>query len=305
MATKFSTSTNRIRHLLVETDQNNSFHLPSTLSATMTPLHHGVAFLITMAAALTFTAAFSPIVQHTKSSISTRLNMATWSDSRAVREYQEFLASGRQDIEKRPDLPSAIVKTEGGDSEMADAIFKMGFGDDIFLLPGQDAPVQIGGFTSYPIYITIPPQQLLHFLQNLPVSLEERRDDLVFISGGPKYGNIEKVLKDTGFCRDAMTQMLATGFKAKPYIQDISVKLGTSANGEEKIAGECMACGKWSGSVEERLGRNNIVCKTVFYREWRRLMVRETIVIVPPYITQLLIPFFSGRETSTMRFSTL
>ncbi len=136
----------------------------------MAILHHGIAFLITMAAAVRFTAGFSPIGPHTKSSVvSTQLSMATWSDSRAVREYQDFLASGRQDIEKRPDLPSAIVKTDGGDTEMADAIFKMGFGDDIFLLPGQDAPAQIGGFASYPIYITIPPQQLLHFLQNLQV----------------------------------------------------------------------------------------------------------------------------------------
>jgi hypothetical protein len=239
---------------------------------TMTILY-GISSLVALVAALVPGKSCAFVDVPPKPSFATQLRMATWSDSRAVKEYQDFLASGRQDIEKRPDLPSVIVKPSVGDTEMADAIFKMGMGDDVVLLPGQDPPSQIDGFDAYPIYITIPPQQLKEFLMSLPASLEERRDDFIFISGGPKYGNIEKTLKDTGFCRDAMTQMLATGFKIKPFIQDISVKLGTSANGEEKIAGECAACGKWSGSVEERLGRNNIVCKAVFYREWRRLMV--------------------------------
>jgi hypothetical protein len=232
--------------------------------------------------------AFTPIYSIDRKTSGWRtksLKMATWSDSRAVQEYQAFLASGRQDIEKRPDLPSVIIRLNNNDSgmdsynDMANAIFKMGLGDDVVLVPGQDPPTSIGGFTEYPIYITLPPQELLNFLKNLSPSLEARREDFVFLSGGLQYGNIENVLKDTGFCRDAMTQFLVTGFKTKPLIQDISVNLGTSANGEEKLAGECVVCGKWSGSIEERLERHNIICKNVFYREWRRLMVRSFIVI--------------------------
>lgn len=200
--------------------------------------------------------------------------MATWSDSRAVKEYQDFLASGKQEIEKTPDGPCVIVAPlDGGDMELADAIVQMGMGDDVILRKGQEAPAEIAGATAYPIYITIPPQELKEFLQNLPASFNERRDDFIFCSGGLKYGNIEKVLKDTGYCRDAMTQFLVSGFKTKPIIEDTCTKLGMSANGEDKYAGECAACGKWSGSVEARLENNAIRCKTVFYREWRRLMV--------------------------------
>mmetsp|Transcript_2387 Transcript_2387/g.3656 ORF Transcript_2387/g.3656 Transcript_2387/m.3656 type:complete len:366 (+) Transcript_2387:166-1263(+) len=205
---------------------------------------------------------------------STKLGMATWSDARAVMEYQEFLASGKSEIEKRKDGPCAIVTTEEGEteSEMAKAIFDMGMGDDIILISGQEAPPGLGNQAEYPIYITLPPTKLRDFLNDLPSSFKDRRDDFVFISGGLKYGNIEKVLKDTGYCRDAMTQFLATGFKTKPIIQDISTTLGSAENGEEKFAGECAACGKWAGAIEARLERNAIRCKAVFYREWRRMM---------------------------------
>jgi hypothetical protein len=185
---------------------------------------------ILAASAITPLVAFTPLLSINRNTAGWRLQplqMATWSDSRAVKEYQAFLSSGRQDIEKRPDLPSAIIRLNdsgggaGTDSymEMADAIFKMGLGDDVILAPGQDPPTSIGGFTEYPIYITLPPQVLLHFLKNLSPSLEARREDFVFLSGGLQYGNIENVLKDTGFCRDAMTQFLVTGFKIKPFIQ--------------------------------------------------------------------------------------
>lgn len=205
---------------------------------------------------------------------STQLGMATWSDARAVMEYQEFLASGKSEIEKRKDGPCVIVTTEEGETEteMAKSIFDMGMGDDIILFAGQEAPPQLGDQDEYPIYITLPPTKLRNFLKDLPASLKDRRDDFVFISGGIRYGNIEKVLKDTGYCRDAMTQFLATGFKTKPIIQDISTTLGNAENGEEKRAGECAACGKWAGAIEARLERNAIRCKTVFYREWRRMM---------------------------------
>lgn len=197
--------------------------------------------------------------------------MATWSDSRAVQEYQNFLASGRSEPEKRPDGPSVIVRSANGESEMADALIKMGMGDDCVLVSGQEIPA--GGPTEFPIYITLPPSELRDFLMNLPTSFKDRREDFVFLSGGLKYGSCERVLKDFGYARDTMTQFLISGFQTKPIIKDTSTNLGFSENGEAKIAGECSACGKWAGAVEQRLERNAIRCKNVFYREWRRLMV--------------------------------
>jgi hypothetical protein len=56
---------------------------------------------------------------------------ATWSDSRAVKEYQEFLSSGRQEIEKLSDRQSVIVKPAYGDDALANALLQMGMGDDV------------------------------------------------------------------------------------------------------------------------------------------------------------------------------
>ena len=33
--------------------------------------------------------------------------------------------------------------------------------------------------------------------------------------------------------------------------------------------------GKWAGSVEERLTRMNFFCRTMFYRDWRRVMLEK------------------------------
>lgn len=71
-----------------------------------------------------------------------------------------------------------------------------------------------------------------------------------------------------------MTQVLISGMKILPdnRVQDATVKLGLDSNGEEKLAGECCACGKWAGSIAERLERSSVMCRIDFYREWRRRM---------------------------------
>lgn len=71
-----------------------------------------------------------------------------------------------------------------------------------------------------------------------------------------------------------MTQVLISGIQINSYgvVQDMSVALPLAESGEEKWAGECAACGKWAGSITERLQRSNIRCRTDFYREWRRRM---------------------------------
>lgn len=221
------------------------------------------------------TSAFTPSPGRQAAVDSSSLSMATWSDSRAVREYQDFLASGQQEITVTPDRPSVIVRPEQGPSDLAEGLWNMGFGNDVVITPGQELPLSD---EQYPIYITIPPTQLRQFLTTLPDSYRERRDDFVFFAGGLTCGNIEKVLKDYGYCRDTMTQVLITGVKFSPRIEDVSVNLGNDAQGEVKFAGECAACGKWQGSIAERLQRHNVRCKTGFYREWRRMMVRGCLI---------------------------
>lgn len=206
----------------------------------------------------------------------TRLEMATWSDSRAVKEYQDFLASGRQEIERKADGPSVIVRPFDGQGSavLADALVAMGMGDDIVVTSDiESLPESLGGNTEYPIYITLPPMQIENFIKDAPWCFKERNEDYVFFSGGLQYGNIEDVLKAKGYCRDSMTQVLITGLEVTPGgVKDVSITLGADAMGNEKLAGECAACGKWNGAIAERLEKNNIRCLVDFYREWRRRM---------------------------------
>jgi hypothetical protein len=76
-----------------------------------------------------------------------------------------------------------------------------------------------------------------------------------------------------------MTQVLISGLDITPTFQlnDLSISLGTDANGEQKMAGECAACGKWAGSIAARLSSYNIMCRTDFYREWRRRMWERSV----------------------------
>ena len=82
-----------------------------------------------------------------------------------------------------------------------------------------------------------------------------------------------------GYCRDSMTQVLISGLSVTQFgVADLSVRLmSETAIGEEKWAGECAACGKWAGAIAQRLLRNNIRCKTDFYREWRRRMWERSV----------------------------
>jgi hypothetical protein len=212
-----------------------------------------------------------------KVATTTRLEMATWSDSKAVKDYQDFLASGRQEIERKADGPSVIIRPFDGQGStvLADALVAMGMGDDIVVTPDiESLPESLGGNSEYPIYITLPPTQIENFIKDAPLCFKERDDDYVFFSGGLQYGNIEDVLKGNGCCRDSMTQVLITGLEVTPAgaVKDVSIKLGADAMGAEKLAGECAACGKWNGAIAERLEKNNIRCLVDFYREWRRRM---------------------------------
>jgi hypothetical protein len=128
----------------------------------------------------------------------TTLKMATWSDSKAVRDYQDFLASGKQEVELTNDGPSVIIKPLEGHRQLADGLVYMGMGDDYVLTPDQDLPDSIDGSSEYPIYVTLPPTQLEDFLDNLSDSYKDHVDDFVFFSGGLQYGNIEDVLKQRG-----------------------------------------------------------------------------------------------------------
>ena len=208
------------------------------------------------------------------------LNMATWSDSKAVMEYQNFLSSGAQEIILKEDCPSVIVVSpKEADLEftelnpLAQALMHMGSGEDIILSPYQPLPESLGGQSEYPIYLTLPPQEMEPFLDSLDKAYEDRQSDFCFFAGGFQYGNIEEILQSRGYCRDSITQILITGMELGPTgIKDASVCLGPDSVGEDKWAGECAACGKWNGAIAKRLQSKEVRCTTDFYRDWRRKM---------------------------------
>lgn len=70
--------------------------------------------------------------------------MATWSDSKAVMDYQNFLSSGKQEIELASDCASIIVRspssTDGDEySQIAQILYDMGNGDDCSTLSNSRA----------------------------------------------------------------------------------------------------------------------------------------------------------------------
>ena len=159
------------------------------------------------------------------------------------------------------------------------AICSLGKGDDLIISSSDEIPVSIGGREAFPIIMVIPPYELNEFIMRLPDSWKARSDDFVFLSGGRICGVIEPILKSYGYARDTMTQFLVSGFSIPPILGigkplDLTCEVGLDSNGDAKLSGECGSCGKWSGAIQERLERNSITCKCVFYRDWRRMMVR-------------------------------
>lgn len=209
---------------------------------------------------------------------------ATWSNGQAIKEYQDFLATGKSELEKEDDGPSVIVSS-ADNSPLVDAIVALGKGEDIVRSPQDPLPDMMGGRDSYPIYIALPPYELKAFLQNLEGDWKNRTEDFVFISGGKACGVVEPILREFGMCRDSMTQLLVgfslptplTGSVNARKPEDLSVRMGEDANGDAKWAGESQACGKWNGAVAYRLRENAIRCKQCFYREWRRAMWEQAL----------------------------
>ena len=241
------------------------------------------AFTVTLLSSTT-----TSVATRTSKMSDTALNMATWSDSKAVKDYQDFLSSGAQEIELPPDGPSVVLISPSESSAesldqlnpMARALLSMGTGEDVVVTPYQELPQQLGGRSDYPIYITLNPTEISPFIQNLDESYKDRAEDFCFFSGGLQHANIEENLQEYGFCRDSMTQILMTGMAVdgSGAVQDRSVRLGSDAIGEEKWAGEVAACGKWKGAIAERLNRNQIRCNVDFYRDWRRRMWERNII---------------------------
>ena len=200
---------------------------------------------------------------------------ATWSNGQAIKEYQDFLSSGRSTLDTTEDGPSVIITPDPfNPTPLASALFKMGDGEDILLSPTDPIPTTLGNRESFPIYICVPNTLLDDVIGvNLFSLWEDKRDDLVYVT--TTKGNIEPVLKNFGLPRDATSQLLV-GFTVPTnsnfFPMDLSVKYGEDSQAMDKFAGESCATGKWRDAIAQRLNNKMIRCKSCFYREWKRDM---------------------------------
>jgi len=200
---------------------------------------------------------------------------ATWSNGQAIKEYQDFLSSGKQELDTTEDGPSIIITSDvNNPNPLANALLKMGDGDDVLLLPTDTIPDVIGDRNSFPIYLCLPPNELGPAIRtHLFSTWDDKRDDLVYCT--TQKTNIEPVLREFGLPRDATSQLLV-GFttpKNSAFApMDLSVKFGQDASFIDKYAGESSSCGKWRDAIASRLDKNLIRCKSCFYREWKRDM---------------------------------
>lgn len=202
---------------------------------------------------------------------------ATWSNGQAIKEYQDFLSSGKSTMDTTEDGASVIIASSPS-HPLAAAMLRMGKGDDIVVAPGDPIPAVVGGRSEFPVYVCLSPCELkAHLSAHLFSAWDDKRDDLVFLS--PLKGNIEPLLQTFGLPRDATSQLLVS-FTTPPSNfrpMDTSCGLGLDAQGSDKFAFESAACGKWKDAVAARLHDNDIRCKTGFYREWRRFMWERSV----------------------------
>eukprot|EP00591_Stephanopyxis_turris_P006953 CAMPEP_0195522514 /NCGR_PEP_ID=MMETSP0794_2-20130614/20755_1 /TAXON_ID=515487 /ORGANISM="Stephanopyxis turris, Strain CCMP 815" /LENGTH=395 /DNA_ID=CAMNT_0040652285 /DNA_START=69 /DNA_END=1256 /DNA_ORIENTATION=+ len=213
---------------------------------------------------------------------------ATWSNGQAIKEYQDFLSTGKSGPDETRDGGSVIM-TDGTNPNLAAALVKLGMGDDLVIdidVTGDSnawpaLPTTMSDYgEEYPVYVAVSPHSLDSLLTKLPEGYKAKYGDLVFFSGGAACGCIEPILRRRGFCHDYNTQVLVSGMTLPDgnyFPLDQSFQIGLDKRGQEKWTGECASCGKWNGAVAERLLRNNIRCKVGFYREWRRLMWERAI----------------------------
>lgn len=215
---------------------------------------------------------------------STTKLQVSWSNGQAIKEYQDFLASGKSTLDTTSDGASIII-TSKASHPLVEALLKMGMGDDIVIGPNDPIPSTLssgGGEpdrTEFPIYVCLDPSELNEAVNaHLFHNWDEKRDDLVFLSTAK--GNIEPTLKVFGLPRDATSQLLVSFSTPGGVYQpmDMCVNLGLDGGGvDNKYAMESCACGKWKDAIAARLERNNIRCRTAFYREFKRNMWEKSV----------------------------
>jgi len=192
--------------------------------------------------------------------------MQVWSNNEAIEQYRNLL-DGKEEV-RETDRPSVIV----GDGALADLFRQGGGGEDQTVVRGEAIPTELNGETNFPVYVCVPEDEVEGVIR---ACHKDKVDDLVFC----QQGNIEQILKKYGLCGNENTQIVPyfSIYGKGSRAQDCKVDLGNDAFGVQKWAGETTVCGKWAGPVADRLERLGLHSRTMFYLDWRRVMIEKTV----------------------------
>jgi hypothetical protein len=181
---------------------------------------------------------------------------AMFSDSRPTIEYMEFLRDG----EKWGDLQDCASTIVGG-GRLGRALYgAMGFEGDVLLKRGESIPAGSTG----PIHVCVPNDELTAVLDACP---DKRVEDLVFWQAPW----IEPVLKRYALTEN--TQVCAYFFI--PAVDKEPVDVTTDVQPE----GLSTVTGKWATAVIQRLARQELTCKVLNKRDFRRAAIERHIGI--------------------------
>ncbi|KAJ1459940.1 hypothetical protein M885DRAFT_510406 [Pelagophyceae sp. CCMP2097] len=203
---------------------------------------------------------------------------AVWSDSRAVKDYQDLLAGTAP--RRLEDGPALVI----GSDSMAKAFAELAPASPDAVLGVADAIPLMLDATRYPalteaqrsvfpIYVFCDADELEPLLQACPA---EKKDDLVFMHYRGQM--VEPVLRRYGCFRDTQSQVvLYYAVNEFGKVDDDRTCMGNDAMGREKWAAESCATGKWAGAVADRMVRANLHCSELFQRDWRRHMFERCV----------------------------
>eukprot|EP00520_Triparma_pacifica_P015819 CAMPEP_0118653026 /NCGR_PEP_ID=MMETSP0785-20121206/11622_1 /TAXON_ID=91992 /ORGANISM="Bolidomonas pacifica, Strain CCMP 1866" /LENGTH=370 /DNA_ID=CAMNT_0006545563 /DNA_START=186 /DNA_END=1295 /DNA_ORIENTATION=- len=228
--------------------------------------------------------------------------MNVWSNSQAVKDYEDFLANKPSAMDWSSDCTSVfIVPSSGFDLSSPYECLLSTLADvdngDIVLEWDDSSTFSIpDSSSSCPIYVCLPSSSLCSFVesdyvQNLrtitpPSPLLE---DFVFLNFDGSIS--ESILRKNNLGSSEQTNLLLNcGFEKSGGRYDYKlvqneVNLGVDAMGIKKVAGRSIACGKWAGSVKGRIeesvkgncgiegeGENWDLVDLGFYRDVRRIL---------------------------------
>jgi hypothetical protein len=223
-----------------------------------------------------------------------------WSNSQAVKDYEDFLDNKPSAVTITPDQPSLFLIPDpphlpSAACPFAALLASLPASDDVVASPSSLSPDFLSSCAlgpSFPIYVCVPPSALPTFLSSpgflaLRSCNSPQLEDLVFFSHSGLL--TESALRSASVGSSTQTLVLLNAgvvlapFTAKPVLRSNEVGIGRDTQGQAKTAGSSWASGKFAGSVSERVANKfpdavDSACRVAFYRDVRRWLFEDAVL---------------------------